>query len=157
MSGPKRRAVEAEMALHYGAGPPLLAATLVGWGRQPVARGLAESRTGCRCRGAPAACSGRQRGEEQQQQAAAALRHRAAAPAQPDPTFRTRCTSPRRTAHAAWQARSEQGESAEPLPAPRPMAEVLHRLGLRWRQGVKAKPHKKRKETAAIGDNRKKS
>jgi hypothetical protein len=109
MSGPKRRAFEAEMALQYGGGNPLLAAILFGWGRQTVALGLAERRTGFRCLGAPSAFSGRKRWEDQHQQAAAALRQRAAAPAPQDPTFRTRFTSTRLTAHAALQALSEQG------------------------------------------------
>ena len=39
MTGPKRRAFEAEMALKYCAGNPLLAETHFGWGRQTVALG----------------------------------------------------------------------------------------------------------------------
>ena len=74
MSGPTRRAFEAEMAVQYCGGNPLLAATLFGWGRQTVALGLAERRTGCRCLGAHAACSGRTRWEEPHPQAAQALR-----------------------------------------------------------------------------------
>jgi hypothetical protein len=61
MSGPKRRAFEAEMAVPYGGGDPLLAATLLGWGRQTVALGLAERRTGLMGLGAPSAFSGRTR------------------------------------------------------------------------------------------------
>src|SRR5439155_20700002 len=52
MSGPKRRAFEAEMAVKYCGGNPLLAETLFGWGRQTVALGLAERRTGFMCLGA---------------------------------------------------------------------------------------------------------
>ena len=74
MSGPKRRAFEAEMAVKYCGGNPLLAETLFGWGRQTVALGLAERRTGCRGLGAQAACSGRTRWEEPHPQAAQALR-----------------------------------------------------------------------------------
>ena len=109
MSGPKRRAFEAEMALKYCGGHPLLAETLFGWGRQPVVLGLAERRTGFMCRGAQAACSGRKRWEDQHQQAAAALRQLADAHAQQDPTFRTSLTYTRLTAQAALQALSEQG------------------------------------------------
>src|SRR5213592_2766898 len=71
MSGPTRRAVEAEMAVQYCGCNPLLAATLFGWGRQTVALGLAERRTGFMCLGAQAAFSGRKRWEDQHQQAAA--------------------------------------------------------------------------------------
>ena len=109
LSGPKRRAFEAEMTLKYCGGSPLLAATLFGWGRQTVALGLAERRTGFMCLGAQSAFSGRKRWEDQHQQAAAALRQLADAHAQQDPTFRTSLTYTRLTAQAALQALSEQG------------------------------------------------
>ena len=109
MNGPKRRAFEAEMALKYCGGNPLLAETLFGWGRQTVALGLAERRTGFICLGAQAAFSGRKRWEDQSQQAAAALRQLADAQAQQDPTCRTSVTSTRLTAQAALQARRAQG------------------------------------------------
>ena len=109
MSGPKRRAFEAEMALKYCGGTPLRAETLFGWGRQTVALGLAERRTGLICLGAQAAFSGRKRWEDQHQQAAAALRQLADAHAQQDPTFRTSLTYTRLTAQAALQALREQG------------------------------------------------
>ena len=157
MSGPKRRAFEAEMALKYCEGNPLLAATLFGWGRQTVALGLAERRTGVMWLGAPSAFSGRTRWEDPHQQAAAALRQLAEAQAPQDPPFRTSFTSTRLTAHAALQALREQGESAEPWPSPSPMAAVLHRLGFRLRQGVKATPPKKLPETDALCAHRKTS
>jgi hypothetical protein len=156
MSGPKRRAFEAEMAVKYCGGNPLLAETLFGWGRQTVALGLAERRTGLICLGAQSAFSGRKRWEDQSQQAAAALRQLADAHAQQDPTFRTSVTYTRLTAQAALQALSEQGESAEQLPSPSTMAAVLNRMGFRFRKVVKAKPQKKSKETDAIFDNIKK-
>ena len=156
MNGPKRRAFEAEMALKHCGGNPLLAETLFGWGRQTVALGLAERRTGILCLGAQSAFSGRKRWEERHPQAAEALRQLADAHAQQDPTFRTSVTSTRLTAQAAVQALREQGYSEEQLPAPSTMAEVLNRMGFRLRKVVKAKPQKKIKETDAIFDNIKK-
>jgi hypothetical protein len=70
MAGPKRRAFEAEMTLKYCGGNPLRAETLFGWGRQTVALGLAERRTGIIGLGAQSAFSGRKRWEDQQPQAA---------------------------------------------------------------------------------------
>jgi hypothetical protein len=145
MTGAKRRAFEAEMTLKYCRGNPLMAEALFGWGRQTVALGLAERRTGIICLGAQAACSGRKRWEERHPQAAAALHQLADAHAQQDPTFRTSLTYTRLTAHAALEALTEQGYSPEQLPAPSTMAEVL-----------KAKPQKKLPETDAIFDNIKK-
>src|SRR6266403_5850956 len=156
MTGPKRRAFEAEMTLKYCRGTPLMAEALFGWGRQTVALGLAERRTGIICLGAQSAFSGRERWEEQHPQAAQALRQLADAHAQQDPTFRTSLTYTRLTAQAALQALREQGYSEDQLPSPSTMAEVLNRMGFRLRKVVKAKPQKKIKETDAIFDNIKK-
>src|SRR6267142_5114416 len=101
MSGPKRRAFEAEMAVKYCGGTPLKAEALFGWGRQTVALGLAERRTGSICLGAQAAFSGHKRWEEQHPQVAQALRQLAEAHAQQDPTFRTSLSYTRLAAQAA--------------------------------------------------------
>jgi hypothetical protein len=156
MTGAKRRAFEAEMTLKYCDGNPLMAEAVLGWGRQTVALGLAERRTGIMCLGAQSAFSGRKRWEEQQPQVAQALRQLADAHAQQDPTFRTSLTYTRLTAQAALKALREEGYSEEQLPSPSTMADVLNRLGFRLRRVVKAKPQKKIKETDAIFDNIKK-
>ena len=156
LTGPKRRAFEAEMTVKYCGGTPLMADAIFGWGRQTVALGLAERRTGIMCLGAQAAFSGRKRWEERHPQAAQALRQLAEAHAQQDPTFRTSLTYTRLTAQAALKVLNEQGYSEEQLPSPSTMAEVLNRLGFRLRKVVKAKPQKKIKETDAIFDNIKK-
>src|SRR5215468_220188 len=156
MTGPTRRAFEAEMTLKYCGGNPLMAEAVFGWGRQTVALGLAERRTGIMCLGAQAACSGRKRWEDQHPQAAQALRQLADAHAQQDPTFRTSLTYTRLTAQAALKALRDEGYSEEQLPSPSTMAEVLNRLGFRLRRVVKAKPQKKIQETDAIFDNIKK-
>ena len=156
MTGSKRRAFEAEMTLKYCAGNPLMAEAVLGWGRQTVALGLAERRTGIICLGAQSALSGRKRWEEQYPQVAQALRQLAEAHAQQDPTFRTSLTYTRLTAQAALNALREQGYSEDQLPSPTTMAEALNRTGFRLRKVVKAKPQKKIKETDAIFDNVKK-
>jgi hypothetical protein len=150
MTGANRRAFEAEMTVKYCEGNPLLAETTFGWGRQTVAVGLAERRTGLRCLGAQAAFSGRKRWEEQYPEVAAALERLAEAHAQQDPTFRTTLAYTRLTAQAALSALRAQGYSEEQLPSPSTMAEVLKRLGFRLRKVVKAKPQKKIAETDAI-------
>ena len=156
MTGPTRRAFEAEMTLKYCGGNPLMAEAIFGWGRQTVALGLAERRTGIICLGAQSAFSGRKRWEDQQPQAAETLRQLAEAHAQQDPTFRTCLTYPRLTAKAALEALHAQGYGEDQLPSPSTMAEVLNRLGFRLRKVVKAKPQKKIPETDAIFDNVKK-
>src|SRR5437016_4677346 len=156
LTGPERRSFEAAMTRKYCEGNPLLAEAVFGWGRQTVALGLAERRTGIICLGAQSAFSGRKRWEEQHPQATQALRQLAEAHAQQDPTFRTSLTYTRLTAQAALNALTEQGYRADQLPSPTTMAEVLNRLGFRLRKVVKAKPQKKIKETDAIFDNVKK-
>ena len=156
LTGPERRSFEAAMTLKYCEGNPLRAEALCGWGRQTVALGLAERRTGIMCLGAQSAFSGRKRWEEQHPQVAQALRQLADAHAHQDPTFRTSLTYTRLTAQAALKALREEGYSEEQLPSPSTMAEVLNRLGFRLRSVVKAKPQKKIKETDAIFDNIKK-
>jgi Rhodopirellula transposase DDE domain len=153
MTGPTRRAFQAEMAVKYCGGNPLLAETIFGWGRHTVAVGLAERRTGLLCLGAQSAFSGRKRWEDTQPEAAATLSRLAEAHAQQDPTFRTTLAYTRLTAQSALEALRAQGYETDQLPAPSTMAAVLNRLGFRLRQVVKAKPQKKIAETDAIFDN----
>jgi len=153
MTGATRRAFQAEMALKYCGGNPLLAETIFGWGRHTVAVGLAERRTGIRCLGAQSACSGRKPWEDTQPEAAQALWRLAEAHAQQDPTFRTTLAYTRLTAKAALEAMRAQGYNEDQLPSPSTMAAVLNRMGFRLRKVVKAKPQKKIAETDAIFAN----
>ena len=153
MTGPTRRAFQAEMALKYCWGNPLLAEPLFGWGRHTVEVGLAERRTGILCLGAQSAFSGRKRWEDTHPEAAEALSRLAEAHAQQDPTFRTTLAYTRLTAQAALEALSAHGYETDQLPSPSTMAEVLNRLGFRLRKVVKAKPQKKIAETDAIFEN----
>jgi Rhodopirellula transposase DDE domain len=153
MTGPTRRAFQAEMTVKYCGGNPLLAETIFGWGRHTVEVGLGERRTGIMCLGAQSAFSGRKRWEATHPEAAEALSRLAEAHAQQDPTFRTTLAYTRLTAKAALEALGAQGYSAEQLPSPSTMAEVLNRMGFRLRKVVKAKPQKKIAETDAIFAN----
>jgi hypothetical protein len=153
MTGATRRAFQAEMALKYCGGNPLLAETIFGWGRHTVEVGLAERRTGIVCLGAQSAFSGRKRWEDMLPEAAAALSRLAAAHAQQDPTFRTTLAYTRLTAKAALEALRAQGYGTDQLPSPSTMAAVLNRMGFRLRKVVKAKPQKKIAETDAIFEN----
>jgi len=156
MSGGKRRAFQAEMTEQYCAGNPRQAERLFGWGRETVAVGLAERRTGVACLGAQSAFSGRKRWEDQHPQAAAALRSLAEAHAQQDPTFRTLLAYTRLTAKAAGAALRAQGVPKKHVPAPSTRATILNRVGLRLRKVLKANPQKKLAQTDAIFENLKK-
>src|SRR5215468_4948798 len=121
LTGPERRSFEDEMTLKYCEGNALKAGAVFGWGRQTVALGLAEKRSGIICLGAQSAFSGRKRWEDQHPQAAQSLRQLADAHAQQDPTFRTSLTYTRLTAHSALTALREQGHAQEELPSPSTM------------------------------------
>ena len=153
MTGSKRRAFEAEMALKYCEGNPLQAESIFGWSRWTVAVGLAERRTGIICLGVQSAFRGRKRWEATHPEAADDLRRLADAHAQQDPTFRTTLAYTRLTAQAALAVLTAQGYREDQLPAPSTMAEVLNRMGFRLRKVVKAKPQKKIAETDAIFAN----
>ena len=153
MTGATRRAFQAEMALKYCGGHPLLAETIFGWGRHTVEVGLAERRTGIMGLGAQSAFSGRKSWEDTQPEAAEALWRLAEAHAQQDPTFRTTLASTRLTAKAALEALRAHAYSEDQLPSPSTMAAVLNRMGFRRRKVVKAKPQKKIAETDAIFAN----
>ena len=153
MTGPTRRAFQAEMALKYCGGNPLLAETIFGWGRHTVAVGLAERRTGIMCLGAQSAFSGRKRWEDTNPEAADALSRLAEAQAQQDPTFRTTLAYTRLTAQAALEALRAHGYGTDQLPSPSTMAEGLNRRGFRLRTVVQATPQKKIDETDAIVDH----
>jgi hypothetical protein len=153
MTGPTRRAFQAEMALKYCKGNPLLTETVFGWGRHTVELGLAERRTGITCLGAQSAFSGRKPWEDTQPEAAEALYKVADAHAQQAPTFRTTLAYARLTAKAALAALRAQGYGVDQLPSPSTMAEVLNRMGFRLRKVIKAKPQKKIAETDAIFAN----
>src|SRR2546423_11807847 len=129
LTGWKRRAFEAEMALKYCEGNPLEAEAFFGGSRRTVALGLAERRTGMRCLGAQSACSGRKRWEDTQPEAADTLRRLADARAQQDPTFRTPLAYTRLTAKAALEALRTHGYGDAQLPAASPTAAELNRLG----------------------------
>ena len=156
MTGATRRAFQAEMTLKYCEGNARRAEDIFGWGRQNIAVGLAEKRTGIVCLSLHGAFSGRLRWEDQYPQAAAALMELALAHSQQDPTFRTTLSYTRLTAQTAIEGLRQQGVEEAALPAPSTMAVILNRLGFRLRNVVKSKPLKKIPETNAIFDNVKK-
>ena len=156
MTGATRRAFQAEIALKYCEGNARRAEAVFGWGRQNVAVGLAEKRTGIVCLSLHAAFSGGRRWEDRYPEAAQALRDLALAHSQQDPTFRTTVSYTRLTAQTAIEGLRQKGIEEALLPAPSTMAVILNRLGFRLRHVVKSKPLKKIPETNAIFDNVKK-
>lgn len=141
--GAARRNFQAEMTLKYCGGSARHAETVFGWGRNNVALGLAEKRTGMTCIGSQAGFGGRKRWEEDFPEAAATLQEIAEAHAQQDPSFLTMIAYTRLTAAEAIRQLRQHGYLEFQIPAPSTMAEILNRMGYRLRPVVKAKPQKK--------------
>ena len=142
LTGVKRRAFQAEMALKYCNGSARLAESQFGWSRRTVTVGLGEKRTGVICQGAQSDLSGNKRWEERQPSAAAALKQLAETHAQQEPSFTSSIAFTRLTAAEALRQLRAQGYADEHLPAASTMAVVLNRLGYRLRPVVKVKPKK---------------
>lgn len=142
LTGPNRRAFQAEMALKHCQGRARLAETVFGWSRHTVQTGLAEKRTGIICVGAQSAFGGNKRWEERHPEVAAVLCQLAEEHCQQDPTFSTSIGYTRLTAAAAIEHLQAHGFSQAQIPCPSTMADVLNRLGFRLRKVVKAKPQK---------------
>ncbi len=142
MTGARRRAFQAEIALKYCNGSPRLTETVFGWSRSTVETGLGEKRTGLLCVGAQSGFSGRKRWEDLHREAFVALQKLAEAHCQQDPTFTSSIAFTRLTAAAALKELNKQGFLPEELPSPSVMAEVLNRSGYRLRKILKAKPKK---------------
>ena len=142
MTGAKRRAFQAEIALKYCRGSARLSETVFGWKRQTVALGLAEKYSGITCVGAQSGFSGSKRWEKKQPEVAKALHQLAEEHSQQEPTFESTIAYTRLSAAEAITQLRAQGFSKAQLPCPSTMAEVLNRMGYRLRKVVKAKPKK---------------
>lgn len=142
MTGARRRAFQAEIALKYCNGSPRFTESVFGWSRSTVETGLGEQRSGLLCVGAQSAFSGRKRWEDLHPEAFGALKKLAEAHCQQDPTFTSSIAFTRLTAAAAIKELSQQGFLLQELPSPSVMAEILNRSGYRLRKILKAKPKK---------------
>lgn len=153
LTGSKRRAFQARVALDYLQGSPRRAERVFGWGRHTVELGLNELRTGIVCLGNFSA-RGDKKTEEKQVPLAQDLRELAESNSQQDPKFQSPFLYTRMTAKAMRQALVEQkGWTDEQLPHENTIGVILNRLGYKLRRVQKAKPLKKVRQTDAIFEN----
>lgn len=131
LRGPARRAFQATMALQYCGGNPARAEKLFGWGREAVALGLHEIRTGLVCYSARAAFSGNKLWEEKYPEIMALLRQLVHGHDPLHPPSRKRIGHCWLTAREAIQALREHGVGEEYLPSLTTMTEILKRNGYR--------------------------
>jgi hypothetical protein len=153
LTGAKRRAFQAQVALDYLDGSARQAERVFGWWRKTVELGLHELRTGITCVDNASA-----RGNRRTEEKLPALEHDIRALAEPqsqqDPKFQSPFQYTRITAKAMRQALIDQkGWKSEELPCEKTIGNILNRLGFRLRRVQKAKPVKKVRETDAIFEN----
>ena len=116
LTGAKRRAFQAQVALDYLEGSARRAEAVFGWSRRPVRLGLHEQRTGLVCVDNFAA-RGHRKSEDKHPQLEEAIRALAEPESQTDPKFQSPFKYTRLTARARRQALiDKQGWSDEELP-----------------------------------------
>ena len=153
LTGAKRRAFQAQVALDYIEGSPRRAERVFGWSRRTVELGLNELRTGIIC--LVDACKGANRKtEEKLPQLEQDIRSLAEPESQQDPKFQSPFKYSRITAKAMRQSLIDKKNwKDEELPCEKTIGNILNRLGYRLRRVQKAKPVKKVRQTDAIFEN----
>ena len=155
LTGFRRRQFQAEMALRYCGGIPRRAEQTFGWGRDAVATGLGEHRTGIRCLDNFAA-RGRRKTEDDRPELARQLHALVEPHTQADPQLRTPLGYTRITAAAVHHRLvADAAGTDRPIPAARTVSDILNRLGYRLRRVRKIAPQKKcRKPTPSSPTSR---
>ena len=134
LTGPKKRAFMAQVALDYFEGSARKCETYLGWDRCAVATGLHEKRTGIRCVDNYAA-RGRKKTEEHLPQLASDVRELIDGDAQADPKFQTTFCYARVSARAVRERLVEdKGYLDEQLPSRQTIGSLLNRLGYRLKK-----------------------
>lgn len=150
LTGAKRRAFQAQVALDYLEGSARGAEAVFGWSRRTVRLGLNEQRTGIVCVENFTA-RGNHKSEDKHPELEADIRALAEPESQADPKFQSPFKYTRLTARALRQALVEQkGWRDEELPCENTLGQILNRLGYRLRRVQKAKPVKRVAQTEAI-------
>jgi len=153
LTGAKRRAFQAQVAIDYVNSKPYLAEKTFGWDRKTVALGLNELRTGLVCFDNFKA-RGNKKTETKMPQLEIDIVALAEPESQIDPKFQTTFKYTRITAKAMREAlMTQKGWKHEELPCEKSISNILNRLGFRLRRVQKAKPLKKVSETDAIFNN----
>jgi Rhodopirellula transposase DDE domain len=153
LTGPQRRAFQAQVTLDHLDGSIWKAERVFGWSHHTVALGLNELRTGMTCLGNFSA-RGNHKTEEKLPRLEADIRALADPESQADPKFQSTFLYTRITAKAMRQALIDQkGWTDEELPHVTTIGVILNRLGYKTRRVQKTKPLKKIRETDAIFEN----
>lgn len=139
----RRRQFQAEMTVQYCDGKPRRAEQIFGWGRDAVATGLGELRTGIRCLDNFGA-RGRHKIEDDYPELAQQIHVLVEPLTQADPQLHTPLGYTRITATAVHKHLvANAAGTDQPVPAARTLSDILNRLGYRLRRVRKIAPQKK--------------
>jgi hypothetical protein len=152
LTGHQRRLFLAEVATALCDGSARQAERRFGWGRETVAKGLREARSGMRCLEDYAA-RGRRRSEDRDPRLAADIRAVVEPHTYADPGLRSERRYTNLAAAEVREALVQRGDPKAGLPSERTMRDILNRMNYRLKRIQKGKPLKKTKETNAIFAN----
>lgn len=152
LTGHQRRLFLAEVATALCDGSARQAERRFGWGRETVAKGLREARSGMRCLEDYAA-RGRRRSEDRDPRLAADIRAVVEPHTYADPGLRSERRYTNLAAAEVREALVQRGYPKAGLPSERTMRDILNRMNYRLKRIQKGKPLKKTKETNAIFAN----
>jgi hypothetical protein len=152
LTGYQRRLFMAEVATQLCAANARQAEVRFGWGRETVAKGLHEMRSGIQCLENFTARS-RRRSEEMNPQLAADIRVIVEPHTQADPELKSSRRYANLSAEEVRDALIAKGHDAKKLPSIRTLRDILNRMNYRLKRIRKGKPLKKTKDTEAIFAN----
>ena len=152
LTGFRRRAFQAEVAVELCGGNARLAERRFGWGRETVEKGLHERRTGLRCL-EDFVARGKRRVEDRDVRLAADIRAICEPHSYADPSLRSSRRYTNLSAAEVLGALIARGHAQADLPAERTMRDILNRMNFRLKRIRKGKPLKKVEETDAIFAN----
>jgi transposase len=153
LSGARRRAFQAQVAIDYLGGSARRAEQVFGWSRRTVEKGIRELETGIVCVDNLSA-RGRHKTEDKHPQLKEDIRALVDPQSQADPKFQSAFAYTRVTGNELRRVLlEEKGYTDDELPHPRTFQRILNRMDYRLRRVQKAKPIKKIKETDAIFEN----
>lgn len=150
-----RRMFLAEVCEALCHGSPRLAESRFGWGRETVAKGMAERALTAEERAARPSSGnrGRKPWEEQHPQLAIDIRRIVEPHTHTDPELKTDRLYSNLSAAEVRTALLEKGYTADELPSERTLRDILNRMNYRLKRIQKGKPLKKTEHTDAIFEN----
>ena len=152
LTGYQRRLFMAEVATALCDGSARQAERRFGWGRETVAKGLQEARSGMRCL-EDFGARGRRRSEDRDPRLAADIRAVVEPQSYADPGLQSERRYTNLTAAEVRGALVQRGYPKAGLPSERTMRDILNRMNYRLKRIQKGKPLKKTKDTDAIFAN----